>query len=332
MHGGAELAVRRGGPSARREVDQDAAQQRQQDADADAADQQHDREVDATVGRHRVVAQRARGRERDGPATADQRGQDQQPLQHPHGARPDRDLGDAQVGGGDLGVEPVGHVADPRDRGPPHGVRPRPGHPGRHVVGERADLGVDLGPLHGRRLRDRRARAAGDAACPAAPRSRCSRRSGSGLSRESHETTGQPVARPARIRVDRSMAATTVGTPAESASASSMACARPAASERGLPVPHCLVEAGGHGAQVGLDALPGRLLVRHPAGDLGAELRRCPRPGGRWWRSPGPHAARPGRAAAGRPRASTSRRSAGTVSMWLSTTTITPAWLAWGAR
>ena len=37
---------------------------------------------------------------------------------------------------------------------------------------------------------------------PAEPRSRCSRLSGSGLSLENHATTGQPVARLARMRVD----------------------------------------------------------------------------------------------------------------------------------
>ena len=50
--------------------------------------------------------------------------------------------------------------------------------------------------------------------------------SGSGRSLESQETTGHPVARPARSRVDSSTALTTVGTPADSASASSSAATR----------------------------------------------------------------------------------------------------------
>ena len=60
--------------------------------------------------------------------------------------------------------------------------------------------------------------------------------------------------------------------------------------------------------------------------------RRSRRRGGRWSRSPGPRRARP--ASSSRRTSSTiaARRSAGTVSMWLSTTTITPAWLARGAR
>ena len=50
--------------------------------------------------------------------------------------------------------------------------------------------------------------------------------SGSGRSRENHETTGQPVARLARSRVESWTAFTTVGTPADSASASSSAATR----------------------------------------------------------------------------------------------------------
>ena len=72
---------------------------------------------------------------------------------------------------------------------------------------------------------------------PDAPRSRCRRLSGSGLSRENQAVTGQPVARLARRRVESATAFTTVGTPAASAKASSRAAIRSFDRVGALPVP-----------------------------------------------------------------------------------------------
>ena len=72
---------------------------------------------------------------------------------------------------------------------------------------------------------------------PSLPRSRCSRLSGSGLSRDSHAVTGQPVARRARSRVEAATASTTSGTPAASANASSSSAARSLLALEGLPEP-----------------------------------------------------------------------------------------------
>ena len=69
-------------------------------------------------------------------------------------------------------------------------------------------------------------RARPDSSLPEEPRSRCSRFSGSGRRRENQATTGQPVARFARRRVESSTALTTVGTPADCASASSSSATR----------------------------------------------------------------------------------------------------------
>ena len=107
---------------------------------------------------------------------------------------------------------------------------------------------------------------------PSAPRSRCSRLSGSGLSRESQEVTGQPVARPARIRVERSTASTTVGTPAAWARASSSASTRSSDSVPGAPGAAGRVEPAGRGLEVRLEPGPGHLLGRDPSRDLRAEL------------------------------------------------------------
>ena len=160
--------------------------------------------------RHLQVAHH---RQRSEPGGAEERGQDQQPLHQPDGAGPHGDPLDAQVGGGQGAVEPVTEVGQPATWTPAAPRRPT-AWPGRRTRRRRARAPrcppgpARSGAVWGREVRDRP-----DSCLPAAPRSRCSRLSGSGLSRESHEVTGQPVARPARIRVDRSTASTTVGTP-----------------------------------------------------------------------------------------------------------------------
>ena len=73
---------------------------------------------------------------------------------------------------------------------------------------------------------------------PAAPRSRCSRFSGSGRSFESQAVGGQPVARAARIRDERCTASTTTGTPAASATASSSSDRVTLLRSRGVALPH----------------------------------------------------------------------------------------------
>ena len=184
VHGRAEPAVRRSRPSAGRDVDQDAAHQGKQDADHHAADQHQDRQVDAKVGRHRVVAQRARGREREGPAhRRGARPGSAATAAAADRARPDRDPGDAQVGAGDLGVEPVGHVADAAR------VEAR-----RTASAQGRVIPADTSSASARTSLSTWARCTGVASgidvralrpvsflCSAAPRSRCSRRSGSGL-------------------------------------------------------------------------------------------------------------------------------------------------------
>ena len=159
---------------------------------------------------------------------------------------------------------------------------------------------------------------------PSAPRSRCRRFSGSGRSLDSHETSGQPVAWPARIRVDRSMAETTVGTPAASASACSMASIRCAARDRGLPVPH---------SSLSRPATVRRSASRRCLVDFLSATRRAisarsaatPSP----WRALIAWMGTSASPSWSRSRRTSStmdwRRSGGTVSMWLSTTTMTPA-------
>ena len=124
------------------------------------------------------------------------------------------------------------------------------------------------------------------------------------------------------------MAATTVGTPAD-VGQRLLHRLRAAGRQRArLAGAALLVEAGGHGAQVRLEALPGRPSCPPPGGRSRRGARRCRRRGGRWWRSPAPRA---GRRWSSSRRTSSSiawRRSAGTVSMWLSTTSMTPAWVA----
>ena len=133
-------------------------------------------------------------------------GEDQQPLQHPHRAGPDRDPGRAEVGGAEGRVEPVAELVEARGRRPAHGAWPRAG-PGRPRPRRPAPAPrCRPGPAAPGSASGTEVRAAPVSCLPAAPRSRWSRLSGSGLSRESHAVTGQPVARLARSRVDSSTA------------------------------------------------------------------------------------------------------------------------------
>ena len=119
-------------------------------------------------------------------------------------------------------------------------------------------------------------RAAPVSSLPAAPRSRWSRLSGSGLSRENHAVTGQPVARLARSRVESATALTTVGTPAASAKASSSAATRSLDRVGHLAGAGRRLQALGRRAHVGLEPGPGDLLLRHALGDQRPQLVDAP--------------------------------------------------------
>ena len=102
-------------------------------------------------------------------------------------------------------VEPVVEVGQPGDGRTAYGLGPGTRQRRGHLVGDRPHLGVDPSPLHLGRGGHRGAAAAGELR-PSLPRSRWSRLSGSGRSRDSHDVTGQPVARRPRTRVAASTA------------------------------------------------------------------------------------------------------------------------------
>ena len=102
---------------------------------------------------------------------------------------------------------------EPRGRGPADRPHPRLGQPLRTPVAQVAHRRLHPRPLDGVGGRHRRPRGGDRGRLPDVPRSRCSRRSGSGCSRETHAVSGQPVARRARMVVARRTASTTIGTP-----------------------------------------------------------------------------------------------------------------------
>src|SRR5918994_1376818 len=174
-------------------------------------------------------------------------------------------------------------------------------------------------------------RAAPVSSLPEAPRSRWSRLSGSGLSRENQAVTGHPVARLAHSRVESSTALTTVGTPAASANASSRAAMRSFDRVGGLPLP--VASCSRWAAD--LTSASSRERVTFFAATRWAIIARSssmPQPCRALTASTGT----PGRPSSSSRRRTSStidaRRSSGTVSMWLSTTSITSRWPASGLR
>ena len=155
--------------------------------------------------------------------------------------------------------------------------------------------------------------------------------SGSGRSRENHETTGQPVARLARSRVESWTAFTTVGTPADSASASSSAATRS-------------FDSFGAGAEPVAWAIRCAAPRRSASSRWRTAFLAATRLAISWcsWSMPWPVLAlvamtgTPVRPSASRRRRMSasidSSRSGGTVSTWLSRTSITSRWEASGAR
>src|SRR5918994_2105722 len=174
-------------------------------------------------------------------------------------------------------------------------------------------------------------RAAPVSSLPEAPRSRWSRLSGSGLSRENQAVTGHPVARLARSRVGSATALTTVGPPAASANASSRAAMRSFDRVGGLPLP--VASCSRWAAD--LTSASSRERVTFFAATRWAIIARSssmPQPCRALTASTGT----PGRPSSSSRRRTSStidaRRSSGTVSMWLSTTSITSRWPASGLR
>ena len=163
------------------------------------------------------------------------------------------------------------------------------------------------------------------------PRSSWSFLRGSGRSRPTHETTGQPVARPARRRVERSTASTTVGTPAASAKASCSARTRWSGRARvgASPPASCRRAAAARTSDSIRSAV---IFLARTRDSISPRSSSRPMP----WRALMPiTGTRPSPSASSRRRTSASiasRPSAGTVSMWLSTTTMTPSWVFSGAR
>src|SRR6478609_9681349 len=174
-------------------------------------------------------------------------------------------------------------------------------------------------------------RAAPVSSLPADPRSRWRRLSGSGLSRENHAVTCQPVARLARSRVESATALTTVGTPAASAKASSSAATRSLDRVGTLPVP---VAASRRWAAERTSASSRARVTFFSATRLAINARSSwmPQP---WRALTGSTGTPPRPSASSRRRTSSTmpaRRSSGTVSMWLSTTSITSLCPARGLR
>ena len=142
---------------------------------------------------------------------------------------------------------------------------------------------------------------------------------------------GQPVARLARSRVESATAFTTVGTPAASANASSRAATRSLESVGVLPLPTASCR---RWAAVLTSASRRERVAFFSATRLmiSARSSSTPQP----WRALIGSTGTPVRpSASSRRRTSAtigSRRSSGTVSMWLSTTSITSLWPASGLR
>ncbi len=174
-------------------------------------------------------------------------------------------------------------------------------------------------------------RAAAIRSLPDVPRSRCSRRRGSGLSRETHAVSGQPVARRARMVVARRTASVTIGTPAASVSASTSSAWSLAPSSRGSASPLCSAICAAAAEmspvrRVRTDALS---LTRLPTTVRSASM---PSPVVAEVASTGTPA-RPSASSSRRTSSSMlGRRSSGTSSMWLTTTSITSLWVAIGRR
>ncbi len=236
---------------------------------------------------------------------------------------------------GERRVEPVVEVGQPGDRRAADAWPPTGGtSPADTSSASVAHRGVDPRPLHLGGLRAPRCGSGRSAACRRAPRSRWSRLSGSGRSLENHEATGHPVARLARIRVDFSTASTTVGTPAalgERVVERRDPLLRTGCWAVARPVAASTFSAGGI-REVGLEPGADGLLGRHPAGDLGPQLVDALALAGADAASTGTPPGRRRRAAGVRRRASTRGGPPGTVSMWLSTTSMTSWWVASGAR
>ena len=168
-------------------------------------------------------------------------------------------------------------------------------------------------------------------ALESAPRSISSFFNGSGRRRPTHETSGHPVARPARQRVERSTASTIAGTPAPSASADSRASTRSSDRARVGASP-AAARSSPAAARTSASMRPAVIRLSATRFSISPLSWSMPMP----WRAEIAITGTSGMpSAASRRRTSStiaSRRSSGTVSMWLSTTTITSACVRSGAR
>ena len=174
------------------------------------------------VGRRRVgQAQVGPERQQQQPARADQRRQHEQPL---HRRRRRATTAVSARRRGRCPTTALSRASRTSPDRPCAASRtdalPRLGQAARRRVAHLAQRGVDLRPLHRRRLRAPTSGPSPPGPRVRSPGSRCSRRSGSGRSRRTHRVGGQPSAR-------RRAAATTprprvpmTGTPADVASAS----------------------------------------------------------------------------------------------------------------